>query len=223
MNWSYWLLKLVWLESHAGQRSFDETLDAIRLLHFLSACSLVSFPFLLVSSLLTFWVGDEVSALVSDPHVIGVTCRSAIFWWDYRLNPTPSFPSLISSPPSLLPCFPQTLSPSFLAATSPSLLFSGSLPPLPHPFLTFCLFARLHPSLAVPSTLPPSPSVRVRAQGSDYSLAHVQGPWIVLSTGSESPAWLGFSNELWERRGVKKPHSLLPILPPTLPWLKQIN
>lgn len=45
MNLSYWLLKLVWLESHAGQRSFDETLDVIRLLHFLSACSLVpSFP-----------------------------------------------------------------------------------------------------------------------------------------------------------------------------------
>lgn len=174
--------------------------------------------------------------------MIGVTCRSTIFWWDFGSNlkttslytsliscSSPffvftlfSFPSLSSSfslwppslPPSLLPCTLKPSAPLFLVpyfplgAPYPMLLFCSFLllftlfPPL-------CLFACLHPFLSVPSVsspLPPAllpslPSVRVRAQGSEYSLAHVRGPWIVLSAGSDSPAWLGFSNELWKRRG----------------------
>lgn len=158
---SYWLLIHMWLESHAGQRSLDETFD-----------------FLFLSFLLL-------------------------------LLPT-SIPSLLSFSSYLLLCC--------LVPSKPPSLFSRYSTSL---FL--CSLCALHPcAFLLFFTLPPPPllssSVQVRAQGTGCSLAHVWEPWIVLSAGSESPDWLGFSNKLWERRGgalgVKMPHSLLP--PPPL-------
>lgn len=132
--------------------------------------------------------------------------------------------------PLFLPFSPSPLT-SFSAALYPQSLLPSFLGTPPHySSAHFVLFIPVPSSSSSHSPPPPpllSSSVQVRAQGTGCSLAHVWEPWIVLSAGSESPDWLGFSNKLWERRGgalgVKMPHSLLPPPPPPFPWLKQIN
>lgn len=133
------------------------------------------------------------------------------------------FPLLFSISISLLPCFQSALLACSIYSFSPHFCPPSLSLVAPLLVCTLILLSSLLSSPPTPLCLQPSG----QGPGERVESSTCTEPWIVHSAGNDSPAWLGFSNELRKRRGwcwgedAKFSVNLTP--PPRFPWLKQIN